>query len=98
MFGRINIGGSGAVTTLDNLPGWTAVKNATGVYDVTFPSCTDAHCVPNVKSAARTVVKAYQKAQSASAGTMQIETTNPAGAATDPASGDFIVIWFAGLR
>lgn len=90
--GRINIGAAGAVTTLDNLPGFTAANGGAGIFNVTCPTGFDLHVLPGVKSAARTVVAAYLKAQSASAGTFQLETIAPGGAATNPASGDFVTV------
>jgi hypothetical protein len=98
--GRIPIVAAGAVasTGLINLPGFTAVNGGTGIYTVTTPTAADAFMTLSVKSAARTVVGAYQKASSPTAGTLSLETCAPGGAAANPASGDYIEIHWTGLR
>lgn len=106
MSGRINIGGTGAVTSVVNMPGIFAVRSSAGVYAITL--CRDttsaataaatAFGVPDwevyltLKSATPTVFTAQVTAEAATSGTMTIRTNNAAGAATDPASGDVIFL------
>jgi hypothetical protein len=95
---RVDIGASGAATVNANSdPGFTCVKNTTGVYDVTFPKCPAAGN-PTIRayvqlSAASTVSQANFIAVDFQAGTGQFKSAlNTAGTGVEPASGDIIVI------
>lgn len=99
----VAIGASGAatVTQVADAAGGTitCVKNATGIYDVTFPALAAiATSVPILKvgvmlSAAATVAGSYIKAFSPTAGTAQIVTyLNTAGTPVEPANGDLLFI------
>ncbi len=104
--GRINIGGSGAVTSLVNLPVLFIARTGAGTYAVTL--CKDATSAasaaataygvndwevrPSLKSAAGTVVTVGVTAEAPTSGTMTLVTRNAAGAATDPASGDVVFL------
>jgi hypothetical protein len=86
------IGASGAVGTADGDSDMTLAKNATGVYDLTYPACPKAIIKTGLKSAAATVTESILTAKSATAGTAQIRTSK-AGTAVEPASGDAIYVW-----
>lgn len=104
--GRINIGGSGAVTSVANMPGIFAVRASAGVYNITLcknvASATTAAATaigvndweirPTLKSVTPTVFSVQVTAEAPKSGTMTIRTNNAAGAATDPASGDAIFL------
>lgn len=86
-------GAVGALTVDDN--GVTVTKNAgAGTYDITFPRAIDAKIYSQLLSAAGTVKITSLAALSASAGTAQLITSAPGGAATNPASGDEIHMLF----
>jgi|SRR6185436_9979241 len=92
----VAIGASGAAT-VDGDRGWTCVKNATGIYDVTFPAVSaNARAIFNARvmlSVSATVAGSYTKALSTTAGTAQIVTyLNTAGTPVEPASGDYLFL------
>ena len=64
---------------------------ASGVCALTFPACTTARFQTSLVSAAGTVQEVVVTALSASAGTATVKTTT-AGVATEPASGDVVMI------
>lgn len=87
----VAVGASGAATV--DARGWTVVKNATGIYDVTYPAvAANARAILRggiLLSTAATVADTYTKALSFTAGTAQIVTfLNTAGTPVEPASGD----------
>lgn len=99
----IAIGASGAatVTQVTDAAGGTitCVKNATGIYDITFPICDAlATSVPILRfgvqlSAAATVAGAYVKAYAPLSGTAQVVTyLNTAGTPVEPANGDLLFL------
>lgn len=91
-------GGAGAVVqplTFTDDPGITIVRGASaGLYQVTFPKAVDqkGSISADVISAAGTVRSAYVTALDLVAGTATVQAGNAAGAATDPAAGDSIVV------
>lgn len=90
------IGAAGAVGTLTaDDPGITVAKNAgAGTYDITFPKCLAARIFATLVSAAGTVKITNLATISATAGTAQLITSAPGGAATNPANGDVIQLQF----
>lgn len=86
------IGAAGAVGVLTaDDPGLTITKNgSTGTYDIVFPKAIAAKLICQLVSPAGTVKIVNTVAISASAGTAQIVTSAPGGAATNPASADVI--------
>lgn len=78
-------------------PGITAVLNGTGTYDITYPKGKNAWFKITLKSAASTVVGAIVTASVPTAGTATIRTLAGvnAAAATNPASGDAIMLEIA---
>lgn len=95
----VDIGASGAATVrTGSCPGWTCAKNATGVYDITFPvfhSNGAAGFVSRIqKSAVPTVAMVTPIALDTAAGTAQVKTALATpGTGVEPASGD--VLFFA---
>lgn len=98
---HVAIGASGAATvstTTDAAGGVvTCVKNATGIYDITFPVLAAVGTsVPTIRawvmtSAAATVAGTYVKAFAPTSGTAQIVTyLNTAGTPVEPANGDVL--------
>ena len=87
------IGAAGAVGALvADDPGFTCAKNAgAGTYDLTFPKAIAAKLFCQVVSAG-TVKIVNTVAINAAAGTAQIVTSAPGGAATNPANGDVLHI------
>jgi len=90
--GEQPIGAAGAVGTLVAYdPGLTITKNAgAGTYDIVFPKAIAAKLLCQLVSPAGTVKIVNTVSISASAGTAQIVTSAPGGAATNPANGDVI--------
>jgi len=84
------IGAAGAVGALtSDDPGITIAKNAgAGTYDITFPKAVAAKIYSQLLSAAGTVKITSLAALNAAAGTAQLVTSAPGGAATNPANGD----------
>ena len=100
------VGGTGIVvsplTFLDD-PAITITRGGSaGLYLLTFPKGADAKGSLDVAliSPARTVKSFYLAALDLAAGTASIQTSNAAGAATDPAAADsFIVtLWLSTRR
>lgn len=95
----VDIGAAGAATIrTGSCPGWTCVRNTTGIYDLTFPqfhSNGAAGFIARVqKSAVPTVAMATPTALDAAAGTAQVKTALATpGTGVDPANGD--VLFFA---
>jgi hypothetical protein len=90
--GEQTIGAAGAVGALAaDDSGLTIAKNAgAGTYDITFPKAIAAKLLCQLVSPAGTVKIVNTVAINAAAGTAQIVTSAPGGAATNPASGDVI--------
>jgi hypothetical protein len=92
---KVPIGASGATGTLAGQPnGMLVAKSDTGVYAVTVMPITPAakaRVTFGVYSPLLTVDHAVVTAEDNAAGTMSF-TTVKAGVATEPASGDYIVI------
>lgn len=86
------IGAAGAVGALTaDDPGLTITKNASaGTYDIVYPKAIAAKLLCQLVSPAGTVKIVNTVAISASAGTAQIVTSAPGGAATNPAASDVI--------
>lgn len=95
----VDIGASGAATVrTGSCPGWTCAKNATGVYDITYPPCPAAGAAGFIgriqKSATPTVAMCTALALDTAAGTAQVKTALATpGTGVEPASGD--VLFFA---
>jgi len=94
---RIAIGAAGAVVSplpFQDDPNMSAVHGAAGVYTLTFPPGADANGQLDVSivSAAGTVKGFWCTAFAPNAGTASITCSNGAGVATDPASGDVIMV------
>jgi hypothetical protein len=93
----VSIGASGAATYTSgdsDDPGFTCAKNTTGIYDLTYPKGKRAWIHVSLQSASLTVVGCVTTARDANAGTATIKTlagTN-AAVATEPASGDKLMI------
>lgn len=94
----VDIGASGAAT-VTGAPGFTVVKNDTGIYDMTFPPVpANATSKPSLrvtvqKSATPTVSQATILAVNFQAGTAQFKTAlNAAATGVEPASGDQLSI------
>ncbi|HYQ03717.1 MAG TPA: hypothetical protein VER96_33820 [Polyangiaceae bacterium] len=91
-------GGAGVIVsplTAQDDPGMTVTRGGSaGLYNITFPASADALCMGDVMliSPAGTVKGFYWTAMNANAGTASFQTTNAAGAATDPAAADSMVI------
>ena len=91
----VPIGATGAVGTLDvDDPGMSISRASQGVYNVVFPTCPAGRIhVSIVKSAARTIISAFgASTPSFTAGTWQFHCVDAAGAATDPANGDILLV------
>lgn len=88
------IGAAGAVGALvADDQGLTITKNASaGTYDIVYPKAIAAKLFCQLVSPAGTVKIVNTVAISASAGTAQIVTSAPGGAATNPAASDVIHI------
>lgn len=87
-------GAVGAVLNYQDDPNITVTHGTAGVYSLTFPPSADIRGTIDctLVSAAGTVKGFYWSAFAPNAGTAQITTTNAAGAATDPANGDSLII------
>lgn len=92
----IVVGAAGAVAVVVGDMGISAVNAGAGTFTVTFPSMpgTRQSILLQLQSAALTVVDAVITALDTGAGTATVKTLNAAGAATNPASGDIVVIVF----
>lgn len=95
-------GASGAPDTTSSnyrVPnGVTITRTGTGTYNITFPGMPYGFVNAFIGlSAAGTVVDVVPSALSATAGTATLVTKNAAGTATDPASGDVVVMLFYGV-
>ena len=86
----LNIGGSGAVSSVSGSPGISASNTGTGTFSLTYPPCIDAVIQLTLQSASSTVEEIIMTARNASAGTATIQTQVSGGTATNPASGDAI--------
>ena len=97
---HVDIGASGAPTLSAALsdPGISIVRDSAGTYTVTVPA-VPARCVPHIAvvSATPTIISHAITAWAPSTGTLTFETHNEAAAATDPASGDDIIIQITGV-
>jgi len=94
---RAQIGSSGAVVSplqFQDDPNMTVTHGSTGVYNITFPPGADGNgqldCT--VVSPAGTIKGFWCTAFAPNSGTASITLSNGAGTATDPASGDVIMI------
>lgn len=91
---KIPIGASGATGTIVGR-GATCVKNTTGVYDLTFDRgfkrlvSFDGSCIAAAGALNHPVLKADYTAGSTA---LQFQTVVQAGTATEPASGDKILL------
>lgn len=104
---RATVGGALGVLTqpltfLDD-PGITIVRGASaGLYTITFPKGADAQGSLDVAliSPAGTVKSFYVVALDLAAGTASVQTSNAAGAATDPTVNDsfIITLWLSTRR
>lgn len=95
---EITIGASGAIgSELPDDPGFAATKNGgTGDYTLAFPQAPKGRIVGiYMISAAGTVGQAKVISFDPVAGTLNFITSNPAGAATNPANGDKIHVTLA---
>lgn len=91
------IGAAGAVVsplTFQDDPGMTVAHGATGVYNLTFPASADLRGSLDVAlvSPAGTVRGFWVTAFAPNSGTAQITVVNASGVATDPASGDAMIV------
>jgi len=97
---HVDIGASGAPTLSSALsdPGISIVRDSAGTYTVTFPA-VPARAFPSIAvvSATPTIISTAITVFSPSTGTLTFETHNEAAAATDPASGDDILIRIEGV-
>lgn len=89
----ITIGAAGAVSSIvADDPAFTAANAGAGLFSLTFPKCVRAYITALLVSPASTVKQVYLTALNASAGTATLGTSSGAGAATNPASGDLILL------
>jgi hypothetical protein len=88
----LTIGSAGAVSAV-NKAFYSFTHGSTGVYAIIFPKCRDVKLsVARLKSAALTVTGIVVTAYDAKAGTASITFVGGAGVATDPASGDELLL------
>lgn len=93
MFCKVPIGATGAVGTLVKDAPIDVTRDSTGTYSITYPKSADCEVRVGIMSAAGTVVTANPTACDGTAGTATFVTRNAAGSATDPASGDVLLIF-----
>ena len=86
----VTYGASGAPTDAPDHPSISTTHTATGTYNLTFPPCADFDFDFCIISPLLTISNVILTALNATAGTATFKTTNAAGSATDPASGDII--------
>ena len=91
---RCAIGATGAVGTTTGQVGFT--RASAGNYTLVYPASKYAHILVSIISPLGTVRDAYVSAQDAPAGTATIICGNAAGTATDPASGDILMLTIIG--
>ena len=93
---KLTIGASGAVSTVNGYGQDGAAKNTTGIYDVTLDRGYNAlRCLTgSVQTAnvAATALFVRPVAYTAGSTTLEIATIVNAGTATEPASGDVILL------
>lgn len=94
---RVAIGAAGAVVSplqFQDDPAMTVTHGSTGVYALTFPPGADGNGQLDVTvvSPAGTVKGFWCTAFAPNSGTASITISNGAGVATDPASGDVVMI------
>lgn len=92
LFGKVNIGAAGAITSQDT-PAFNVVRNSAGNYTITFtekyPELLGLQCVHFQQSTPVGLVMEIDADYSASAGTVTIVLVEPStNAETDPANGD----------
>lgn len=86
-----------SITSTDSPdPDFTITRTGPGTYNLTFPPCPKMRISFQLQSPALTVQGTLVTARSATGGTATFKITNAAGAATDPATGDFVFIYFSG--
>jgi len=86
----VTYGASGAPTDSADHPSISTTRNSTGNYALKYPPCADFDLDFCIISATQAVSNVVITALNTTAGTATIVTTNAAGTATDPASGDVI--------
>lgn len=96
---HVDIGATGAPTLSSSLsdPNISIVRNSTGNYTVTFPA-VPARAFPSIAivTASPTIISNAITAFSPTAGTLTFVCHNEAATATDPASGDDILVMIVG--
>lgn len=97
---HVDIGASGAPTLSSALsdPNISIVRDGAGTYTVTFPA-VPARAFPTIAvvSATPTIISVAITAFAPTTGTLTFETHSEAAVATDPASGDDILIKIDGV-
>jgi hypothetical protein len=89
--------GSGAIASQSGPdPGIVVTRTAAGTYSVAFPACPDGAISFQLLSPAPTVVTVNLLTENYPGGVATFKTFNNGAAATDPAAGDKVTVYFNG--
>jgi hypothetical protein len=89
----LNIGGAGAVSSVNGSPGVSAANTGAGTFSLTYPPGVDVYYQMFIQESA-TIFGIRGTARNAGAGTGTFNTYIANGTATNPAPGDEISIIF----